>query len=133
MTDPKPAKHSEKLLQEKILSLEKKTAKRAIRHLITVMRYECPFAEGTYINEIIYLRKRQFLLSCSKSLLTFWTNVFELRIAIREHIALDDTGIPQTCSFTTSGTIDVCFRYGSTSGTKNIFLHDRHLSFYVIF
>src|SRR5579884_3436803 len=83
--------------------------------------------------EIIYLWKRQFLLACSKSLLTFRANVFELRIAIRKHIALDDTGIPQTRSFTTSGTIDVCFRYGSTSGTKNIFLHDRHLSFYVIF
>jgi hypothetical protein len=84
-------------------------------------------------SEIIHLRKWQFLLSCGKSLLAFWANVIELRIAIRKHIALDDTGIPQTCSFTTSGTIDVCFRYGSTSGTKNIFLHDRHLSFYVIF
>src|SRR5947209_19449272 len=92
-----------------------------------------PLCRTNRYNEIIHLRKWQFLLSCSKSLLTFRANVFELRIAIRKHITLDDTGIPQTCSFTTSGTIDVCFRYGSTSGTKNIFLHDRHLSFYVIF
>jgi hypothetical protein len=35
-------------------------------------------------------------LTVSKGFLTLWAEVFELGVAIRKHIALDNTSIPQT-------------------------------------
>jgi hypothetical protein len=39
------------------------------------------------------LRYGQIFFSISKSFLTFWAEIFELRIAIGKHIALDYTDI----------------------------------------
>ena len=76
--------------------------------------------------------QRKILFAIGKRCLTIRAEVFVLGIAVRKHITLNDMGIAATCGFATSCASDIGFRDGSSSGSKNIFLHDRHLSFYAI-
>ena len=76
------------------------------------------------------LHDGKILLAFCQRLLAIKAEILKVGLTIREHIALDNPGISQARGLTTSRARDVCFRYGSSSGTKNIFLHDRHLSFY---
>jgi hypothetical protein len=80
---------------------------------------------------MIYLSEWEVFFSCSERLLAFLADVFELRIAIGEHIALDNPCIPSSCKLIAPSALDVGSRYSSTPGSENIFLHGRHLSFFM--
>jgi hypothetical protein len=57
-------------------------------------RIAMPFAFFVWIlSPARRLGNRQVFLAGGKSFLTFWADVLELGIALREHIALDDLGI----------------------------------------
>jgi len=75
------------------------------------------------------LLKRQVFLAISKGVLAFWAEVLKIGFAIGKHIALDDTSIAKARGLTATGTCDIGLRDGGTSGSKNIFLHVRLLSF----
>ena len=78
------------------------------------------------------LPKRKILLAIGKCLLAFRAEILILGFAIGKHIVLDYTSIAQASGFTAARAGNICICDGSSSGTKNVFLHDRHLSFYAI-
>jgi hypothetical protein len=77
-----------------------------------------------------HLWNGQVLLAALQGLMALRAKIFKLRVALRQDIALNNTCIPQASYFSASRAIDICFCDGGSSGSKNIFLHSRHLPFF---
>lgn len=86
---------------------------------------------GSY-GDAAHLCNGQILLAIVQGLLALRAQIFKLRVALRQYIALNNTCIPQASHLSTPRAIDICFCDGGSSGSKDIFLHSRHLPFFCV-